>query len=301
MEILIALSVFATVTALMAAFLGRDANPVHRRLEMYKGLTVAEDAPEKPPTFAERVLRPVLETFIRSFRTVLPSTTLDKLEHRLVLAGDPVNLTGLLVIWSVCALGLPVLMFFLLAAKGPLGSSQLLLLAGISGMGGYLPHLWLKNKTEKRQRTIMKSLPDAIDLLVTSVEAGLGMDAGLAQVAEKVGGPIASELRRMLREMAMGQARKDALTALADRTAVPDVKLFVNALVQAEAMGVGLAQVIRVQADQMRVRRRQRAEEQAHKAPVKITIPLVLFIFPTILVVILGPAAIQMKSLFANP
>lgn len=301
MELLIGLSAFIALTALALTVLNRPPRPIDRRLQSFRDRLVVEEQPqEKDPTFVERVLQPIYREALRLVRVVLPPSMLQRLQWRLTVAGDPVTLTGMLVIWSICAFALPALLFLFSSATGPINPRQLLLIFGLMALGGYLPHFWLNNKTQERQKQVIKRLPDAIDLLSTSVEAGLGIDAALGQVAEKVKGPISQEIRRMLREMAMGSARRDALKGFAERTQVPDVKLLVNALIQAEEMGVSLAAVIRVQAEQMRTKRRQRAEEAAHKAPVKITIPLVLFIFPTILVVILGPAAIQLKDTFGS-
>jgi tight adherence protein C len=200
----------------------------------------------------------------------------------------------LLAIWGGAIIVLPTgFVFVMLAAGGTFGMQQIALVFVMAVLGAYLPSVWLKSKAKQRQKAILKALPDAIDLLTTSVEAGLGIDAALGNVAEKVKGPIAVEVRRVLREIAVGSTRQDALRQFAARTQLPDVQQFVNAIVQAEQMGVSLGQVIRVQADQMRIRRRQRAEQQAYKAPVKMVFPLVLFIFPSIFVVILGPAMIQ--------
>ncbi len=300
MELIIAISVFVSAAALMMAILTRPAGTIQRRLQMFRAMAVVDDDSERDPTFSERVLRPVVTAFMRTFRVVMPASVLHKLQWRLTVAGDPLSITGLLVMWGLCAAALPGGLFVLLSSTGGLTSQAMLLLVAFIVLGAYLPHLWLKNTMERRQKHILKTMPDAIDLLTTCVEAGLGIDAALAQVAEKVGGPLARELKRVLREMAMGNARRDALKAMAERTQVGDVQTFVNALIQAEAMGVSLAQVIRVQADQMRMRRRQRAEEQAHKAPVKITIPLVLFFFPTILIVILGPAGLRLSEIFGS-
>jgi tight adherence protein C len=297
MEALIAISVFISVTCLMLALLGRPRNVVQQRLEAFRGMVLAgDDRTEREPGFMERVGRPVAAALLRSVGAVLPPSLLAGLRWRLTRAGDPVGVVGLLVIWAVCAAGLPGVLFLVFAGRGGLDSMELgvTVLAGLLGV--YLPWAWLDNRTRERQHRILKALPDAIDLLTTSVEAGLGIDAAFGQVAEKIKGPLAQELRRVLRDMAMGAARRDALTAFAERVNLPEVQTFVNALIQAEQMGVSLGHVIRVQADQMRLKRRQRAEEQAHQAPVKMTIPLVLFIFPVIFVVILGPACIQIKE-----
>jgi tight adherence protein C len=160
-------------------------------------------------------------------------------------------------------------------------------------MGVMLPKVWLENRVRLRQKVILKSLPDAFDLITTCVEAGLGLEAALARVAEKVQGPFGEELTVMLQDVALGKLRRDALREVAERTGVPDLTSFINAVIQAETMGTSIAAVLRVQADQMRIRRRQRAEQEAQAAPIKMMFPLVLFIFPTMFIVILGPAAIS--------
>lgn len=303
MPALIALSVFISVFAAVSAVVAMPRGRVQQRLAGFRGMAFADDEPtEVPRGFVERVARPAWRAALRMLGVLLPTSTLDTLRWRLTLAGDPISVTTLLIGWAAMAIGLPVA-YFVLVASGPNGVSgqQLVLLLLVAAIGAYLPHVWLRSKAKSRQKVILKSLPDAIDLLTTSVEAGLGIDAAMGQVAEKVKGPIATELRRVLREMALGASRRDALKAFADRTQIPDVMQFVNAIIQAEQMGVSLGQVVRVQSDQMRIRRRQRAEAQAYKAPVKMVFPLVLFIFPAIFVVILGPAAIQiMKSGFGG-
>ena len=165
-------------------------------------------------------------------------------------------------------------------------------------VGLMLPQMWLKSRVTARQNAIIKSLPDAFDLITTCVEAGLGLDAALSRVAEKVEGPFADELTRTLRDIGLGKQRSLALKELGDRTEVPDLVTFVNAVIQAERMGSSVGTVLRVQSDQLRVRRRQRAEEQAYKAPVKMIFPLILCIFPTLFIVILGPAVITIMNDF---
>jgi tight adherence protein C len=169
-------------------------------------------------------------------------------------------------------------------------------LAVVSVIGFFMPFYLIKSRARARQSTIIKSLPDAFDLITTCVEAGLGLDAALARVAEKVHGPFADELSRSLRDVALGKTRRDSLKELGERTGVPDLIQFTNAVIQAEAMGSSVGQVLRVQAEQLRVARRQRAEEAAYKAPVKMLFPLVLFIFPTLFIVILGPAMITITQ-----
>jgi tight adherence protein C len=166
------------------------------------------------------------------------------------------------------------------------------------GLGFFLPDLLLYNTGLKRQEQIQKDLPDSVDLLVISIQAGLGFDAALAQLAKNTAGPLAGEFFRVLQEMQIGKSRREAFQALADRVGPPDVRHFVAAIVQADALGVPIASVLAAQAKEMRARRRQRAEEQAQKVPVKILFPLIFFVLPALLIVILGPAVIQILKSF---
>jgi tight adherence protein C len=159
-----------------------------------------------------------------------------------------------------------------------------------------LPEMWLKAQISRRQALITRMLPDALDLMTISVEAGLGFDAAIGKVTEKFEGPIAEEFAKALHEMRMGKPRREALKDMAVRNDVPDLSQFISALVQADKLGVSIANVLRVQSDQMRLRRKQRAEEAAMKAPIKMSIVLVFFIFPTILIVLLGPAMIALVN-----
>ena len=151
-------------------------------------------------------------------------------------------------------------------------------------------------RVKARKKAIWRSLPDAFDLITASVEAGLGIDAAFTRIIEKVHGPFAEELTRTMREIQMGRARRDAFLDMSDRTGVEELRQLINAIVQAEAMGISVGGVIRVQTGVIRTKRRQKAEEQAFKAPIKMVFPLVFFIFPAIMIVIGGPAVIQLKN-----
>ena len=161
------------------------------------------------------------------------------------------------------------------------------------GIGFFLPDVLLRNAGEKRQQEILKGLPDALDMLTVCVEAGLGFDSALARVAVNTEGPMAMECARVIQEMQFGKSRSEALRGLADRTDVVEIKIFVSALIQAGELGISIGSVLREQAAEMRVRRRQRAEEKAQKLPVKILMPLILCLLPAMFVVVLGPAAIK--------
>src|SRR5438093_1443418 len=166
-----------------------------------------------------------------------------------------------------------------IVATSKFGILQLGVGLGTGFVGFAMPFYLIRSRAQQRQHAIIKSLADAFDLITTCVEAGLGLDAALARVAEKVEGPFAEDLSMALREVSLGKLRRDALKELATRSGVPDLVIFINAVIQAETMGTSIATVLRVQADQMRVRRRQRAEQQAYQAPVKMIFPLVLCIF----------------------
>lgn len=161
----------------------------------------------------------------------------------------------------------------------------------IAGMIGYiLPGIWLDRKIKERKKNILKALPDALDLLCISVEAGLAFDLALQRVAQKWDNELSREFQRVLQDIRLGRTRREALRDLVTRTGVEDVQTFVSAVIQADQLGVSMSKILRIQSDQLRVRRRQRAEEAAQKAPVKMLIPMVFLIFPALFVVILGPA-----------
>jgi tight adherence protein C len=164
------------------------------------------------------------------------------------------------------------------------------------GIGFLLPEFWLGNKIKARQKVILKMIPDTLDLLTISVRAGLGFDAALAKVVEKMPGPLTDEFRRALAEVRVGKARRDALRDMIPRTNVGPLSAFIGAIIQAEQLGVSISKVLQVQSDQLRIERRQRAEEQAAKAPIKMLFPLVGCIFPSLFIVILGPALISIMQ-----
>jgi tight adherence protein C len=222
------------------------------------------------------------------------------MQRRLDVAGNP---PGWTTDRMLAVKGLGLVAVGLLGALYGLNNPEVLVVAGGFGavIGFFLPDLLLYNTGQKRQQRIPRALPDALDMLTICVEAGLAFDAALAQVARYSHGPLASEFARVLQEMQIGKSRSEAMRALGERTTVPELRAFVSAMVQASELGIPIAHVLREQAKEMRVRRRQRAEGQAQKVPVKITFPLILCLFPALLVVIMGPGIIEIsQSLFTH-
>jgi len=231
---------------------------------------------------------------------ISPAGIAAKLQRRLDLAGNPGRWTPDRIL-AVKGLGLIALV--MLGALYGLHSPALLILCAVIGgaVGFFLPDVLLYNAGLKRQAKIQVALPDALDMLTVCVEAGLAFDGALAQVARNTEGPLAAEFARVLQEMQIGKSRTQALRALADRTTVPEMRAFVSSLVQASDLGIPVARVLREQAKEMRVRRRQRAEGKAQQVPVKITFPLILCIFPALIVIVLGPGAIHIaQALFGK-
>ena len=248
--------------------------------------------------FSERVIAPLVQRAASFAVRFTPAKTLESTRHKLDLAGNPNNWTPsqFFGIRIIAAIGLGALIFLLmLVSKAQLG--QMLGFTLLFGAVGFMaPALWLGSKIRTRKQSVIKSLPDALDLLTICVEAGLGFDQAMQKVAEKWDDDLSRSLARVLHEIRLGKARREALRDMADRLDVSDVTSFVAAVIQAEQLGVSIAKVLRIQSDQMRIRRRQRAEEKAHQAPVKMLFPMVFLIFPAIWVVLLGPAILQVMN-----
>jgi tight adherence protein C len=247
--------------------------------------------------FLERTLRPLATRLSGSVARVTSQSFSARTEKRLALAGHPGNLRvgDWLGIKAIGAIIGGILFFFLFVILRVLGFPPLIgiLLSGIGMLFGYtIPEFWLGGRCRKRQHAILLQIPDALDLLTISVRAGLGFDGALAKVVEKLKGPLTDEFRRALAELRVGKARRDALRDIIPRTEVQALTNFVGAIIQAEQLGVSISKVLQVQSEQLRIERRQRAEEQAAKAPIKMLFPLVGCIFPSLFIVILGPAII---------
>ena len=239
--------------------------------------------PQERLTRPRRVVRALPER-------ALPAITLEGLSTKLMLAGYPGNLSAAEFValrYSLMLL-LPGIMFVVILFSGYslLHAGMLIFFSGF--LGYFIPDLFLKIKRTSRQEEIRRQLPDVLDLLTVSVEAGLGFDAAVSKVVEKMDGALPRELGRLLQEIKMGKPRRESLKDLRDRIAVEDVSNFISAVLQADHLGVGIGNVLRLQASDSREKRRQEAQEKAQKAPVKMVLPLVLFIFPAIFIVLLG-------------
>ena len=296
--VLIGALIFGAVGLLVLGLGQRSPTAIETRIQDFRNRAVmTEEETDLSTPFADRVVRPGIEAIARGASSVLPASVLANLDKQLTMAGNPMTLNAFVTMWVGCiVLMTGLVLSSVVVVGGAVGIQQAVVVLGFGCMGFMLPRMWLSGKVKARQKLVIRSMPDALDLVTTCVEAGLGLDAALARVAEKSTGPLPDELSRMLREVAMGKLRRDALRELGERCGVEELTSFVNSVIQAEQLGVGIAQVLRVQSDQLRVRRRQRAERSAHEAPVKMVFPLVLFIFPAFMVVILGPAIIRISD-----
>ncbi|MBG0833279.1 type II secretion system F family protein [Planomonospora sp. ID67723] len=292
----------AVVLAVRALTAGRTSRLAAGRLEaverVYGAGGAAPGAPAEP--FADRVLRPLGARFGRLARRLTPAGMVGRMNRSLTYAGNPPK-------WPVervmQAKGLGLLaggFIGLLYGSGLGGATAVLGIAAGAGAGFFLPDLLVYNLGVRRQQEIARTLPDILDMLTVSVEAGLGFDAAVAQVRANAEGPMAGEFARMLREMQLGKPRTDALRAVSERTTVMELRSFASAVVQASELGIPIANVLREQAREMRLRRRQRAEEAAQKVPIKILFPLLFCLFPALFVIIIGPGALRIMELLGT-
>jgi tight adherence protein C len=247
--------------------------------------------------FIERTIRPLALRLSNAVARITSRSFAESTERRLALAGNPGDLrvADWLGIKAVAAIVGAIVFFVLFVVLGLLGLPPAigLVMTLVGLLFGYtLPEFWLGNRIRARQRAILLQIPDALDLLTISVRAGLGFDAALGKVVEKMKGPLIDEFRRALAEVRVGKARRDALRDIIPRTEVQALTNFIGAIIQAEQLGVSISKVLQVQSEQLRIERRQRAEEMAAKAPIKMLFPLVGCIFPSLFIVILGPALI---------
>lgn len=268
-----------------------QSQAISERLDQYTDISLSLEELELQQPFRERVLVPLFRSLLNTLGRFGLKQNQERLRINLQLAGNPGNISPNMFIGLRMALAIVLFVVIGLLVFGRLPFMQALMGALIAAMIGYiLPGIWLDRKIKERKKNILKALPDALDLLCISVEAGLAFDLALQRVAQKWDNELSREFQRVLQDIRLGRTRREALRDLVTRTGVEDVQTFVSAVIQADQLGVSMSKILRIQSDQLRIRRRQRAEEAAQKAPVKMLIPMVFLIFPALFVVILGPA-----------
>jgi tight adherence protein C len=282
---------------------GEEDDPLQERLAEFiqRGDVTSLEEIELSQPFTERVIIPVIRRVGEFSARFTPQKAIQDTARKLELAGNPwpIDAATFLAIRFILAVVLGGFLVAVVLISPPSNpNDNFMYIGGATFAGFYLPHLMLTSRITRRQKEIRKAMPDALDLLTICVEAGLGFDAAMSKVSEKWDNELSLAFARTIREVQLGKVRRDALKDMADRLGIPEMTSFVAAIVQSEQLGVSMAKVLRIQSDQMRVKRRQRAEEEAHKAPIKMIIPMALLIFPSIMIIILTPAALQiMESL----
>ncbi len=260
-----------------------------------------EDVELQQP-FMERVILPIIRRIGDLSTRFTPEKLLQETTRKLELAGNPgrIDASTFLATRFVGAAifgGLLLMISNLPTVNWPFG--RIVLVVGIfTVLGFFFPQMWLSSRITRRQNEVRKAMPDALDLLTICVEAGLGFEAAMSKVAEKWENELSILFGRCIREVQLGKTQREALRDMADRVGLPELTSFVAAVIQSQILGVSLAKVLRIQSDQMRMKRRQRAEEEAHKAPVKMIIPMALLTFPSIMIILMAPAAFQIAGAF---
>ncbi|MDD5467483.1 MAG: type II secretion system F family protein [Anaerolineales bacterium] len=278
----------------------REEDPLQKRLEEFamRGEATSLEEIELSQPITERVVLPLARKLGEIMLRFTPQNALQETARKIELAGSPRGMDPT-IFWAarlLVAIGVGGLIFFLLSIglKDWPWTRKLMVILVFVVIGFFLPELLLTSRIQRRQKEIRKSMPDALDLLTICVEAGLGFDGAMQKVTEKWDNELSLGFARALREMQLGKLRREALKDMADRMGVPEMTSFVAAVIQSEQLGVSMANVLRIQSDQMRIRRRQLAEEEAHKAPIKMLIPMALLIFPSICIVLMTPAVLML-------
>ncbi len=278
-----------------------DEDPLEKRLQEYGDRELPESLEELELSIGtrERVIIPMYKALAGFALKFTPENQIGEVRHQLELAGksetmDPMTFFGQRIVMTL-ALGVGAFFLFFFVTDWGVTKGVLGTIGGVL-LGYYLPMLQLKGQISRRQDSIVKSLPNALDLLTICVEAGLGFEQAMGKVYEKWDDDLSIAFGRVLQEIQLGKRREEALRDMSQRMDVPDVTSFVAALIQAQQLGVSVAKILRIQSDQMRVKRRQRAQEKAQQAPVKMMIPMVLLIFPSLWIVLLGPSIVILKE-----
>lgn len=302
--IIIALLVIAGIVGLVIIGLRApqlsDQRAINTRLEEFnqKGEKVSLEKIELSQPFMERIIYPLARSFGTLAIRFTPQNALNSTQKKLELAGAPARLDPTMFLaaqgMSAIVFGVLVLTLFTrIGSEWPIGRRLLVIVASFV-IGFFIPQIFLGSAITRRQKNIRRALPDALDLLTICVEAGLGFDAAMSKVSEKWNSELSLAFARVIQEIQLGKLRREALRDMADRIGLPELTSFVAAVIQSELLGVSMAKVLRIQSDQMRIKRRQLAEEEAHKAPIKMLIPMGLLIFPSLMIVLLTPAALKL-------
>lgn len=290
----VGLLVFGLVRARQPDVIGERLNEFTER-----AMTLEELELQQP--FYQRVVVPLLKTVLDSLGKYGPKQSAERLKTNLQMAGNPGGITPSMFVGLRVVLALVIGVIITLVTMRTMELSQALMYSALGFVLGYMmPVIWLGRQIQGRQHGIQKALPDALDLLCISVEAGLAFDLALQRVTQKWDDELSREFKRVLSDIRLGRTRRDALRDLAVRTGVEDVQTFTAAIIQADQLGVSMSKILRLQADQMRLKRRQRAEAEAQRAPIKMLFPMVFLIFPALFVVILGPAVPKLISAFGS-
>lgn len=295
---------FMVMGAIMTIIMGIRSRHANRAMVMSAVMNRGMAAPtlrelEMAKPWRERVFKPMLSRLTGFGRLLTPARNLEQLQRELIMAGlvGKLTVTDFLGLRFLVGAGLSAVVFLTTSLNRPVASAILLAFACFV-VGLYLPNIWLRSRASERQRQIARALPDALDLMSICVDAGLGFEAAIQKVAFQSDNELAFEMRRVISEIRVGVTRSDALRHLVERTGVVDIANFVAVLIQADQLGIAIRTVLHTQAEQMRIRRRQRAQEAAQKAPLKMLFPMTIFIFPAMFVVILGPSVPRFMSFF---
>lgn len=298
--LLAALAGLGVFIVFMALVGGRSLDPVQARLTQLGTMQARnlEELELQQPLF-ERTIRPLSARLAVITQRLTNPRKMVNTDKRLAMAGYPGGLRSMDFVAVKVAVGAigAVIAFLISLLRIDVGVAVISIAPGL-GIGFVLPEIWLSRRIKRRQHKILRAVPDTLDLLTISVRAGLSFDGALGKVIEKTTGPLADEFRRALAEVRVGKVRREALRDIVGRTEVPALTNFIGAVVQAEQLGVPIARVLQIQSEQLRIERRQRAEEMANKAPIKMLFPLVGCIFPSMFIVILGPALILIMRTF---
>jgi tight adherence protein C len=299
-------AVFLALLLALAAVtvLRPETTGVRRSLAAIEALGAApqEMRSELEPSFHDRVIIPLLARLVGLGRKLTAADSATRIRHSLDVAGNPPGWSVDRVV-SLKVAGFGVGLIGSLLLTGAMGLSFMPRLAfcfALTILGYFGVNIWLHSRGQERTQQIQKDLPDAIDLLTISVEAGLGFDGAMAQVSRNTEGPVAGEFARVLQEMQIGMARSEAMRSLGERTTLPELRGFANAMTQADAFGIPVGKVLRVQSTEMRTKRRQRAEEKAQKVAVKVLFPLMLCILPVLFIAVLGPTVLSLVATFSG-